>query len=455
MKTSLLLTAAAALQIASAQYDDEQPRQLRGERGLVDAPASASAKAGKSGSAKADKVAGDAKAEKYSKAAKPFKSKAAKSAKSKSAKDSSASGSGSGGAKSAKILGKSAKSADGSSAKAEKEAPFAKSSKSTKSSKSKINDRVNELEDEFPILGSLVIQTVVDQYVEKDNTSIRIQGLVAEVIGEVTGCSGQDDLQTEYSQGVTKSEMVQLCVTKCEEVLEDCTIFRMEEATNADDEISFSCQFHNENSIAAQFPVENPVSSDTNLTEAAFYRYSVFHKGDELPEFQGCDVPVGDAAAGAALCTVARYLKDNGFYGGEWTGAISEAVCTPILDSLSSDFEDYILPSLQCTLEAQMEGKADLANCLQCLINAGATCHSGSICDEDNTVTKTCGDYCPSSTEYPDCVSKTQTALLCQAGAKPVFNSQMQLGSCLNADVPGFPEQYLADKGNGDYKCLN
>merc|ERR1712194_883140 len=152
----------------------------------------------------------------------------------------------------------------------------------------------------------------------------------------------------------------------CEEVLEDCTIFVMAEATNADDEIRFFCQFHNENSIAAQFPVENPVKTNTN--EAAFSRYSVFHKGDELvlPEFQGCDVPVGNAIAGAADCAVARYLKDNGFYGGEWTGAISEAVCTPVLDSLSSDFEDYILPSLQCTLEAQLKGKADLANCLQC-----------------------------------------------------------------------------------------
>ena len=91
---------------------------------------------------------------------------------------------------------------------------------------------------------------------------------------------------------------------------------------------------------------------------------------------------------------------------------------------------------------------------------AGGNCDSGSICDEDNTVTKTCGDHCPSSTEFPDCVAKIQTALLCQAGAKPIFNSQGQYGSCLNADVPGFPEQYLSvtDKGNGgngDYNCLN
>ena len=54
--------------------------------------------------------------------------------------------------------------------------------------------------------------------------------------------------------------MVKLCTTKCEEVLDDCTIFSMVEDLNADgDTISFSCTSLDENPIAAQFGVENPV----------------------------------------------------------------------------------------------------------------------------------------------------------------------------------------------------
>ena len=31
----------------------------------------------------------------------------------------------------------------------------------------------------------------------------------------------------------------------------------------------------------------------------------------------------------------------------------------------------------------------------------------------------------------------------------------VSLGGCLNANVTGFPEHYLADQGNGNFKCLN
>ena len=98
---------------------------------------------------------------------------------------------------------------------------------------------------------------------------------------------------------------------------------------------------------------------------------------------------------------------------------------------------------------------------------AGGNCNSDSFCGEDNVITKkcpaatctldgqngqecgTCGNKCPSQ-----CLAEIQTAMLCQAGAKAVFNEEEQLGSCLHADVDGFAN-YLADEGNGDYKCLN
>ena len=93
------------------------------------------------------------------------------------------------------------------------------------------------------------------------------------------------------------------------------------------------------------------------------------------------------------------------------------------------------------------------------------TCGSGSICDEDNVITKKCtdadkcsasgqdqecgsagrcGDVCPQSN---DCVSKLQTALLCLTGAEPVFNSKAQFGGCLNAFN-------LDEDGSGNYLCL-
>ena len=82
----------------------------------------------------------------------------------------------------------------------------------------------------------------------------------------------------------------------------------------------------------------------------------------------------------------------------------------------------------------------------------GVTCASKSICDDDNIITGTCGNVCPQS---ETCVSKTQTALLCASGAKPEFNSEGQYGSCLNADNPDFPKNYLELQGNGDYQCLD
>ena len=64
---------------------------------------------------------------------------------------------------------------------------------------------MKDLEDMFPCLGPLVNQTVVDQYVEKDNTHVLPHGLVSEVIGKIAGAG--TILQTTYAQGVTKSEV--------------------------------------------------------------------------------------------------------------------------------------------------------------------------------------------------------------------------------------------------------
>ena len=63
---------------------------------------------------------------------------------------------------------------------------------------------------------------------------------------------------------------------------------------------------------------------------------------------------------------------------------------------------------------------------------------------------KTCGDVCPLQ-----CVPEIQPVLLCSAGAKTSFNSKEQVWDCMNANVDGFPKDYLVDEGNGDYKCLN
>ena len=99
------------------------------------------------------------------------------------------------------------------------------------------------------------------------------------------------------------------------------------------------------------------------------------------------------------------------------------------------------------------------------LFAAPTNCVSDSICDKDNVITKkctdadtcsasgqdkecvTCGSLCPESKE---CVSKLQTALLCQLGAEPKFDSNGQFGSCLNSDRTDFGSNYLED----DYQCL-
>jgi len=284
-----------------------------------------------------------------------------------------------------------------------------------------------------------------DQYVEKDNTYTRDQGLVSEVIGRGAKL---DRLQTEYGQGVTKAEMIKLCANECDEVLEDCTIFQMGEQTNANGDTRYFCLFYNDDSIAAHFHVDNPVKSGSGNS-----RYSVFHKGHELvlPEFQGCDVPVGDAVKDAVTCRVGKYVNDTLKY---WpSGPLSEEFCIEKLDSLASDFENYIVPSVICTFEQLGFNDTKLEQCLGCLANAeGVTCASKSICDDDNIITGTCGNVCPQS---ETCMSKTQTALLCSSGAKPEFNSEGQYGSCLNADNPDFPKNYLELQGNGDYKCLD
>mmetsp|Transcript_32618 Transcript_32618/g.78990 ORF Transcript_32618/g.78990 Transcript_32618/m.78990 type:complete len:412 (-) Transcript_32618:176-1411(-) len=356
--------------------------------------------------------------------------------------------------------------------------PLAKSSKTSKSSKAE--NRVKELEEMFPCLGPLVNQTVVDNYAEKDSTSIQNQGLISEVIGKEAGAG--TTLRVKYEQGITKSEMIKLCVTKCEEVEEDCTTFLMREGTNSQGETDFRCKFYNDNSTAAQYDVKNPVISLSERGE--FFNYSVFHKGDELllPAHKGCDVPVGKALKIPITCRALQYVKDAADFWPPIPGfPLSENNCSQVLESLASDFEDYIAPSVNCTYSefaaAAIDpskpgveigaGFAGLDACLTCLEKAGGNCATDSFCGEDNVITKTCpaatctldgqngqecgtcGDKCPSQ-----CLAEIQTAMLCQAGAKAVWNEEEQLGSCLHADVDGFAN-YLADGGNGDYKCLN
>lgn len=316
-------------------------------------------------------------------------------------------------------------------------------------------NRLKKLEADFPCLGDFVNKTVVDQYVEKDNTEIQSMGLISELNGKI-GVLGTF-LKTEFGQGISKSEMKLICATKCEEVLDDCTIFRLTESKNAEGKIRFICYFYSDDSIAAQFPVVNPYKSVSNRSEGVEFRSSVFHRGEDLvlPDFQGCDVPVGKAGNLAVTCRLYQYLD----------AAPSE--CAPVLESLTSDFEDYIFPSVLCTY-TELGSPAKLEQCLRCLANDAAIgCNSGSICDEDNVITKKCPDTCTSSgqtlkcktcgnvcPQEESCVAKIQTALLCNLGSNPKFNQEEQLGSCMNSDIPGFP-QFLADGGNGDFKCLN
>lgn len=336
-------------------------------------------------------------------------------------------------------------------------------SSSPSSSPSEGQNRLKDLEADFPCLGDLVNETVVDQYVEKDNTSMRSTGLISELNGE-TDCFC---LRTEYSQSISKSEMKLMCATKCENVLDDCTTFMLTEDTNPMGETRYRCTFYTDDSKSVHFPVVNPVISITNRTTAFEYSYSVFYKGDDLvlPEFQGCDVPVGKALDPAIVCRLAQLQYDET---GSWPSAlVPREICLPVLASLTSDFNDYILPSVTCTLTFFGGDTTKLTQCLGCLAKTALGCNSGPVCgDKDNIITKKCPDTCTSSGQAyecktcgnvcPDeetCVAKIQTALLCSAGANPKFDQEEQLGSCLNSDITGFPN-YLADEGNGDFKCL-
>lgn len=330
---------------------------------------------------------------------------------------------------------------------------------------SKSGKRLEELEAAFPCLGPFVNSTVVDQYTEKDNTALVSRGLIT----KISGPSPIFDtiLRTEFGQRISKSEIKQICATKCEEVVEDCTIFQVLEVINSEDAIRFNCWFYSEHSISAQFPVENPYPSkgDGGLI-AVKNRASVFHKGEDLvlPEFQGCDVPVGDAASTAITCRLGLYIYEEF---GEWP--FPREHCEPVLANLTSDFEDYIFPSVGCTFRDLGFKPANMLACLGCLEKSKVTCRSAEVCDEDNIITKkctdtevftssgkvntcrTCGDVCP---QEATCVAKLQTALLCTAGANPVYTPESKVGGCMNADIVGF-QAYLGDEGNGDYKCLD
>ena len=166
--------------------------------------------------------------------------------------------------------------------------------------------------------------------------------------------------------------MIKLCVTKCEEVEEDCTTFLMREDTNPQGETAFRCQFYNDDSIAAQFDVKNPVISLSQ--RGTFYDYSVFHKGDELllPAHKGCDVPVGKAVKNPITCRALQYVKDAaGFWLPIPEFPLSENNCSQVLESLASDFEDYIAPSVNCTY-SEFAAAID-SNDTLVQINAGLT----------------------------------------------------------------------------------
>ena len=144
--------------------------------------------------------------------------------------------------------------------------------------------------------------------------------------------------------------MVQVCGEKCEEE-KNCEFFAMSQGvfTSATGKNDFTCGFFNETSIAAQHPVTNPVAN--------MYQLSVFHKGDKLllPEFKGCDVPVGNEISNAVNC-----YKNPDFLKDEDSG------CVERFGSYTSDFLNYIMPAIDCMTQRE-EDRPKLQGCMDCL----------------------------------------------------------------------------------------
>jgi len=343
--------------------------------------------------------------------------------------------------------------------------------KNTKSAKGSRKPRGKYLMEEFPCLGPLANETTVAAYTEQDNTKTISTGTVMEVWKgtvnstaiAIANVGGQ--LVTKAGQKISRAEATRLCVTKCEEVLEGCTLFRLDEYVSKDDgAVWHECHFYGDESVTAQFPTEDPqgVVAEWPYTVAM----SVFHKGAELalPEFHGCDVPAGSEELNALIkCRVGKFAGLN----------LTDTPCEGLLASASSDFEAYVWPGVQCTFEAVSYNETKLIGCLGCLTEAANVfeepCNSNTYCGEDSFITKKCpapetctadgqtpkapkdccGDDCPVNQE---CVSKIATSFLCQSGGVPKFDANGTVGGCMHSDTPGH-YTYLADSGTGDYKC--
>jgi len=338
-----------------------------------------------------------------------------------------------------------------------------KTSKSGKSKTSKVSKKLRRayLAEEFPWLGPLASKTTVATYTEKDNTYTMTRGTVSEAWSgsEFDARTYAKSLVTSAGQKITKSEATLLCVTKCEEVIEGCTLFQLSEYANplTGEVTSYMCLFYGDESIIVQFPIVNPVGGDNS--------HSVFYKGKDLavPDHHGCDVPLGkNETLPLITCRVNKFA-----------GAPPSPACEDLLESASSDFETYIWPGVQCIFETDM---AKFEGCLDCLAEAAVAtdgpygCHSKRVCGEDSFITKKCaapetstadgktpkvskdccGDVCPSEKV---CVSKIATSFLCQFGAVPRWDAAGTAGGCMHSDTPGH-FTYLADSGNGDYECL-
>jgi len=295
---------------------------------------------------------------------------------------------------------------------------------------------------------------------EKENTMTRSSGIVLEVwkgTADSTALSwfaSTDGGRLDMS-AVSKSEATLLCVTKCEEVLEGCTLFRLNEHATADGEV-YECYFYGDDTATTQFPVVTPFLSfqDSDGNDVTTTAVGVFHKGEELalPVFHGCDVPLGEVALFPLInCRLLKFFISLGAPAYTLTPD-----CEDMIASASGDFEAHIWPGVKCTLEALYGDTDKLGECLACLAEWGAAlgCESEQICGEDSFITEKCGDFCPPTEE---CVSKIETSFLCQVGAIPRWNVDGAVasykGGCMNSDTP--PHfTYLADSGNGDYKCL-
>lgn len=346
--------------------------------------------------------------------------------------------------------------------------------KNTKSAKGSRKPRGKYLMEEFPCLGPLANATTVAAYTEQDNTNTISTGTVMEVWKgtvnstaiAIANVGGQ--LDTKAEQKISRAEATLLCVTKCEEVLEGCTLFRLDEYVSKDNgTVWHECRFYGDESVTAQFTTVNPLG-EAALDWPYTLAMAVFHKGAELalPEFHGCDVPHGsEEMLPLITCRVKKFAADNN------NQNLTDTACEVLLASASSDFEAYVWPGVECTL--QEVGPDQLMVCLGCLTEAGEVveepCNSNTYCGEDSFITKKCpapetctadgqtpkapkdccGDDCPVNQE---CVSKIATSFLCQSGGVPKFDANGTVGGCMHSDTPG-NYTYLADSGTGDYKC--